>query len=171
MTVLTILKAPDPRLKIKAKPIEKVDAEIVQLMEDMLDTMYTNDGCGLAATQVGIDKRVIVFDVGDVIDSLPNPYKMANPEIIWLSEEMQETNEGCLSVPDYFAKVKRPLKATVKYLNEHNETCHLEAEGFLADCIQHEIDHLNGVLFIDHLSALRRNMVLRKLMKESRRGS
>lgn len=171
MTVLTVLKAPDPRLKIKAKPIEKVDAGIVQLMEDMLDTMYANDGCGLAATQVGIDKRVIVFDVGDVIDSLPNPYKMANPELVWVSEELQETNEGCLSVPDYFAKVKRPLKAKISYLNEKNEACELEAEGFLADCIQHEIDHLNGILFIDHLSSLKRNMVLRRLMKESRRGS
>ncbi|MBB3262577.1 peptide deformylase [Azospirillum sp. OGB3] len=167
MAVLDILVAPHPVLKQKAKPVDKVDARIAKLMDDMVETMYAAKGIGLAAPQIGILERVIVVDVHDK-DEKPNPIRLANPEIVWKSDETSVCEEGCLSVPDQYAEVTRPSSVRVRYLDETNETREIEAEGMLATCIQHEIDHLNGVLFVDYLSMLKRNMILRKVQKMQR---
>ncbi|ALJ36110.1 peptide deformylase [Azospirillum brasilense] len=167
MAVLDILVAPHPVLKQKAKPVEKVDARIAKLMDDMVETMYAAKGIGLAAPQIGILERVIVVDVHDK-DEKPNPIRLANPEIVWKSDETSVCEEGCLSVPDQYAEVTRPSSVRVRYLDETNETREIEADGMLATCIQHEIDHLNGVLFVDYLSMLKRNMILRKVQKMQR---
>lgn len=167
MALLTVLTAPDPRLKIKAKPVAKVDDEVRRLMDDMLETMYAAPGIGLAAPQVGAAKRVIVVDVA-AKDEPPAPLKMANPEIVWASDDTITCEEGCLSVPEQFAEVKRPAKIRVRYLDHQNEIRELAAEGLLATCIQHEMDHLEGMLFIDRISMLKRNMILRKLAKAKR---
>ncbi len=164
MAVLPIITAPDPRLKLQAKAVDKVDAQVRRLMDDMLETMYVAPGIGLAAPQVGVAKRIIVIDVADK-GELPRPYRMANPEIVWKSDETATYEEGCLSVPEYYADVERAAKVRVRYLDEHNEIRELEAEGLLAVCIQHEIDHLAGTLFVDHISALKRGIILRKLGK------
>jgi peptide deformylase len=169
MAILKILTAPDPRLKVVAKPIEQVDDGVRQLMDDMLETMYAEDGMGLAATQVGVARRVIVMDVNVCDENLPpNPLKMANPEIFWVSQETRSLNEGCLSVPEQRGVVVRPAFVKVRYLDENNNPCEIEADGDLASCIQHEIDHLNGKLFIDHLSRLKRDMILKRLQKIKR---
>ncbi|AIB10748.1 peptide deformylase [Azospirillum argentinense] len=167
MAVLDILVAPHPVLKQKAKPVDKVDARIAKLMDDMVETMYAAKGIGLAAPQIGILERVIVVDVHDK-DEKPNPIRLANPEIVWKSDETSVCEEGCLSVPDQYAEVTRPSSVRVRYLDESNETREIEADGILATCIQHEIDHLNGVLFVDYLSMLKRNMILRKVQKMQR---
>ncbi len=164
MALLKIIVAPDPRLKIKAKPVERVDAAVRRLMDDMLETMYAAPGIGLAAPQVGVAKRVIVLDVAREGES-PQPLRMANPELVWTSQEAATYNEGCLSLPDQFADVSRPAAIRVRYLDHESEIRELAAEGLLATCIQHEMDHLDGVLFVDHLSALKRSMILRKLSK------
>jgi peptide deformylase len=130
----------------------------------MLETMYVAPGIGLAAPQVGVAKRIIVIDVADK-GELPRPYRMVNPEILWRSDETATYEEGCLSVPDYYADVERAARVRVRYLDEQNEIRELEAEGLLAVCIQHEIDHLAGTLFVDHISALKRGIILRKLGK------
>ena len=167
MALLPIIIAPDPRLAKPAKPVAKVDDSVRRLMADMLDTMYQAPGIGLAAPQVGVLKRVIVVDCAKSGDP-PQPYKMANPEILWQSEELLVNNEGCLSLPEHYADVTRPAEVKVRYLDEQNEIRELHAKGLLATCIQHEIDHLDGTLFVDHISALKRNMILRKLAKEQR---
>src|SRR5581483_10669592 len=169
MAILPIITAPDPRLKQIAKPVEKVDAEVKKLMDDMLETMYVAPGIGLAAPQVGVLKRVIVLDLARE-DEKPQPLKMANPEIVWVSEEDAVYNEGCLSLPEHYADVVRPTACHVRYLDDQNEIRMLEAEGLLATCVQHEIDHLEGILFVDHLTALKRNMILRKLLKAKKSG-
>lgn len=163
MALLPILVAPDPRLKTKATPVEKVDAEIAQLMEDMLETMYAAPGIGLAAPQVGVSKRVVVIDVSP--EGETNPLRMANPEIIWASDDSRVYEEGCLSLPEQYDSVERPERVKIRYLDHQNELRELDADGLLATCIQHEIDHLDGKLFVDHLSSLKRNMMLRKLTK------
>jgi len=168
MAILPILVAPDPRLKSPAKTVEKVDAEIRQLMDDMLETMYRANGIGLAAPQVGVSKRVIVIDIARD-DEEPNPVRMANPEIVWASETEQLHEEGCLSLPEQFAEVMRPTAVRVRYLDHENEIRELDADEMLGICVQHEMDHLEGTLFVDHLSTLKRNMILRKLQK-ARRG-
>jgi len=170
MSKLDILVAPDPRLKVKSAPVEKVDADICRLMDDMLETMYAAPGIGLAAPQVGKPIRVIVIDLADK-DEEPQPLRMVNPEIVAASEELRVTNEGCLSVPDFFADVERADTITVTYLDENGESKTLEADGMLATCIAHEIEHLEGVLFVDHLSLVKRNIILRKLQKAKRTGS
>ena len=167
MALLPILVAPPPVLKQKAKPVAAVGARIAKLMDDMLETMYDANGIGLAAPQIGVLDRVIVVDVHEK-DQPRNPMKMANPEIVWASDERVPCEEGCLSVPDHYAEVTRPKAVRVRYLDERNEVRELEADGMLATCIQHEIDHLDGVLFVDHLSMLKRNMILRKLQKQQR---
>jgi peptide deformylase len=167
MARLTVLTAPDPRLKVKAKAVAKVDAEVRKLMDDMLETMYLAPGIGLAAPQVGVARRVIVLDIA-AKDEKPAPLKMVNPEIVWRSDETVTAEEGCLSVPEQYAEVKRPAKIRVRYLDHENEIRELEAEGLLATCIQHEMDHLEGVLFIDRISALKRGMIMRKLAKAKR---
>jgi peptide deformylase len=167
MAVLDILIAPHPVLKTKAKPVEKVDARIAKLMDDMVETMYAADGIGLAAPQIGLSERVIVVDVHGK-DEKPNPIRLANPEIVWASEEKVPCEEGCLSIPDLYAEVVRPKAVRVRYLDEKNESREIEAEGMLATCLQHEIDHLDGVLFVDYLSSLKRGMIMRKLQKHQR---
>jgi len=164
MAVLPIITAPDPRLKRIAEPVKKVDAEVRRLMDDMLETMYKAPGIGLAAPQVGALKRVIVIDIARE-DEKPEPLRMANPELIWVSEEDAVYNEGCLSLPEHYADVTRPAAIKVRYIDHENEIRVLEADGLLATCIQHEMDHLEGILFVDHLTALKRNIILRKLLK------
>jgi peptide deformylase len=164
MALLTVITAPDPRLKVNAKPVAKVDAEVRKLMDDMLDTMYAAPGIGLAAPQVGVARRVIVLDLAREGET-PQPLRMANPELVWTSAEEASYNEGCLSLPDQFADVVRPAAIKVRYLDHENEIRELSADGLLATCIQHEMDHLDGVLFVDHISSLKRSMILRKLSK------
>jgi len=164
MALRSILTAPDPRLKKKAAAVASVDAEVRQLMDDMLETMYAAPGIGLAAPQVGELKRVIVLDI-DREDVKTGPLCMANPEVIEASDEDAIYEEGCLSVPEHYSDVARPAKVTVRYLDRDGGTKELTCEGLLATCVQHEIDHLDGILFIDHISSLKRNMILRKLLK------
>jgi peptide deformylase len=164
MALLPILTAPDPRLKKKSLPVEAVDDGVRQLMDDMLATMYDAPGIGLAAPQVGVLKRVVVLDI-EREDTKTGPLFMANPEIIDASDEDASYEEGCLSVPEHYSDVVRPAKVTVRYLDREGKTQEIAAEGLLATCLQHEIDHLDGILFIDHISALKRNMILRKLLK------
>ena len=167
MAQLPIITAPDPRLKIKARPVRAVDDKIRRLMDDMLDTMYGAIGIGLAAPQVGQSSRVIVLDVAREGEK-PQPLQLANPEILWRSPELTTGNEGCLSLPEHYAEVTRPAKIRLRYLDYQNEIREIEASGLLAMCLQHEIDHLDGVLFVDHISALKRGMILRKLAKAKR---
>lgn len=163
--LLPVLKEPDPRLRIKAKPIEKVDDAVRKLMDDMLETMYHEEGMGLAATQVGVDKRVIVIDLNAGTDEEPKVFLMANPEILWCSDETSSMQEGCLSVPETRAEISRPARVKVRYLDRDNQQVELEVDGLFATCIQHEIDHLNGVLFIDYLSRLKQELIQKKLLK------
>jgi peptide deformylase len=167
MAILPIIVAPDPRLARKAKPVAKVDESVRRLMDDMLETMYDAPGIGLAAPQVGALKRVIVVDCAKD-DDKPEPYRIANPEILWRSEEVVTYNEGCLSLPEHYADVARPAEIKLRYLDEQNEIRELHAKGLLATCIQHEVDHLEGTLFVDHISALKRGIILRKLAKLKR---
>ena len=167
MAVREIITAPDPRLKITAKPVDKVDAEVRRLMDDMLDSMYHAIGIGLAAPQLGVAQRVIVVDVAREGEK-PQPLRIANPEILWRSEATTVANEGCLSLPEHYADVERPAEIRLRYLDHENEIREIEAKGLLATCIQHEIDHLDGVLFVDHISSLKRGMILRKLAKAKR---
>jgi peptide deformylase len=164
MALLPILTAPDPALKKISAPVKQVDASVRKLMDDMLETMYHAPGIGLAAPQVGVLKRVIVLDLAREGEE-PQPLRLANPEVIWVSDEDVTYNEGCLSVPEHYADVARPAACRVKYLGQDNKQQEIAAEGLLATCLQHEIDHLDGVLFIDHLTSLKRNMILRKLLK------
>lgn len=164
MALLPIITAPDPRLKKVCTPVEAVDADIRRLMEDMLETMYNAPGIGLAAPQVGVLKRVIVVDVA-AEDQPRVPLCMANPELIEVSDDDATYEEGCLSLPEHYGDVARPAAIKLRYLDRENEIRELEAEGLLATCIQHEMDHLDGILFVDHMTALKRNMILRKLLK------
>ena len=167
MAQLPIITAPDPRLKIKARPVPAVDHKIRRLMDDMLDTMYAAIGIGLAAPQVGQSSRVIVLDVAREGEK-PQPLQLANPEILWRSPELTTGNEGCLSLPEHYAEVTRPAKIRLRYLDSQNEIREIEASGLRAMCLQHEIDHLDGILFVDHISSLKRGMILRKLAKAKR---
>jgi peptide deformylase len=169
MTILPIIVAPDPRLKTKAKPVDVVDDDVRQLMDDMLETMYDAPGIGLAAPQIGGTSRVIVVDVSSD-DEEPQPFCMANPERIWLSDDDRQHEEGCLSLPDHYAEVARPESIEVSYLDRDNNEQTLSADGMLATCIQHEMDHLDGILFVDRISALKRNMILRKLTKAKKQS-
>jgi peptide deformylase len=164
MALLPILTAPDPRLKTKVKRVETVDDRLRALMDDMLETMYAAPGIGLAAPQVGELSAVVVIDVGKTEEERA-PLFLANPEIIWVSDEDNAYEEGCLSVPEHYAMVVRPSAVRVRYLDRQNEIREVAADGLLATVLQHEIDHLEGVLFIDHLSSLKRNMILRKMLK------
>ena len=167
MTIRPILTAPDPVLRQVSKPVERVDDALRALMDDMLETMYDAPGIGLAAIQIGEPVRVIVMDLAGEGEE-PDPRYFVNPEILDPSEDLSVYQEGCLSVPDYFEEVERPARCRVRYLDYHGEEQVLEVEGLLATCIQHEMDHLEGVLFIDHLSRLKRERVLKKLKKEQR---
>jgi len=164
MAIRSILEAPDPRLRTISTAVEAVDDELRALIADMFETMYEAPGIGLAAPQLGELKRVIVLDI-DREDVKTGPLFMANPEIVEASDEDATYEEGCLSVPEHYSDVVRPAKVTVRYLDRDGETKELACEGLLATCVQHEIDHLDGILFIDHISSLKRNMILRKLLK------
>jgi peptide deformylase len=164
MTVRPILTAPDPRLQAVSTDVEKVDAEIRKLVDDMAESMYAADGIGLAAVQIGVPKRVIVIDL-DQKEGKKNLRAFINPKIIWASEEMAVFEEGCLSVPEIWDDVERPARIKAEYLDVDGKKMELEADGMLATCLQHEMDHLNGVLFIDHLSRLKRSMAIKKLTK------
>jgi len=164
--LIPIVKIPDPVLRQIAKPVDEITDGVRQLLDDMAATMYDAPGIGLAAPQINICQRLVVIDCGK--NDVPGLYKMINPEIIALSEEQAVLEEGCLSIPDQTAEVRRPAEVSIMYLDETGATQTLTADGLLAACIQHEIDHLNGVLFIDHISRLKRDMITRRVMKELR---
>ena len=169
MTVRPILTAPDPRLKAVSTEVEKVDADIRKLAQDMADSMYAADGIGLAAVQIGVPKRIIVMDLnqkeGDQKAGKKDWRVFINPKITWASEEMATYEEGCLSVPEIYDDVDRQARIKAEYLDLDGKRIEIEADGMLATCLQHEMDHLEGVLFIDHLSRLKRAMLLKKLTK------
>lgn len=166
MALLEILTHPNPKLRNKAQPVAAVDADVRKLMDDMLETMYAENGVGLAAIQVGVAKRVIVADCADAkAGEAPAPYKLANPEIIEAADETCAMQEGCLSVPGVFNDVVRPERVKIKALDYNNKEIILEVDGLLGACLQHEIDHLDGGLFIDRLSKLKRDMTLKKYAK------
>ena len=164
MALLPIIIAPDPRLKVTAKPVKNVDESVRRLMDDMLETMHAANGIGLAAPQVGDKRRVIVIDIAGG-DEDPDPVQMANQELVWVSGEMQNQEEGCLSLPEHYAEVERHDAIRVRYLDYGGEISEREVGGWLATCIQHEMDHLDGILFVDRISFLKRKMILRKLSK------
>jgi peptide deformylase len=173
MDIYTVLSAPHPTLKTKSPEVDRVDDALRAQMDKMLQTMYADNGIGLAANQVDILNRVLVMDLdwrkcedhdcGDAHEG--NPIFMVNPKIIHESEQMSEMDEGCLSVPGHYAKVERPAIVRVKYLDYDGKEQEMEADGLLSHCVQHEIDHLDGVLFVDHLSSLKRNMIMKKMKK------
>ena len=167
MTIKKILTVPDPILRKKSLPVEKVDENIKNLMNDMIETMYAAPGIGLAAIQIGVTKRVVVIDLSKE-EEKKNPIFFVNPEIIWKSNTNATYEEGCLSIPNQFAKIDRPDKCNVKYLDYNGDKKEIKAEGLLATCIQHEIDHLNGVLFIDYLSKLKKDIIVKKLSKSKK---
>lgn len=164
MAILPIIVAPDARLKAISAPVGQVDGEMRALMDDMLETMHAAPGVGLSAVQVGVPRRLIVVDVARR-DEPPAPLFLADPEIVHFSPETVTMEEGCLSFPEHFAEVLRPAAVTIGYLDRDNRRQELAAEALLARCIQHEIDHLDGILLVDHLSAIRRGIILRKLVK------
>jgi peptide deformylase len=167
MALREVLVAPDPRLKVKARKVETFDAELKTLLDDMVETMYAAKGIGLAAPQIGVSLRALVMDLARE-DEDASPRKFVNPEIVWASDEEVPCEEGCLSVPGQYAEVTRPQRVRVRYQDESGVRHELDCDGMLAVCIQHEMDHLEGVLFVDHLSALKRNMMLRKVQKAQR---
>ncbi len=164
MALLSIIVAPDPRLKVKSAPVKAVDDGLRKLMDDMLETMYEAPGIGLSAVQVGVHKQLIVIDVSDR-EAPKAPLHLVNPRIIAASVERGLYEEGCLSLPEMYAEVERSNAVTVGYLDYDGNERRLDAEGLLATCIQHEVDHLEGILFVDHISAIRRSMILRKLQQ------
>ena len=167
MAIREILVVPDPVLKLVTEPVAQVDDELRALMDDMLETMYDAPGIGLAAIQVGVPKRVIVMDIAGP-DEPKAPRYFVNPEIIWASEDTAPYEEGCLSIPDIYDEVERPARVKLKYLNYQGDEVVEDAEGLFAVCIQHEMDHLEGVLFIDHLSRLKRERAVAKVKKQAR---
>lgn len=164
MAILPLVIAPDERLNKPSEPVTVVDDSIRTLLDDMLETMYANQGIGLAAVQVGVHKRCIVVDIA-VREGGNDPMKFINPEIIRSSEDQTVFQEGCLSFPDQYSDVKRPSTVTIRYLDENGVQKEMEASEILATCLQHEIDHTNGVVFVDHISLMKRDMILRKLKK------
>ena len=166
MSKRSIIIEPDPILRKKSDLIERVDDELRKLMDDMLQTMYAAPGIGLAAVQIGILKRLIVIDISK--EEKKNPIFLVNPVIISRSENKSVYEEGCLSLPGQFAEIERPAECIVKYLDYQGKQKELKADGLLATCIQHEIDHLNGVLFIDYLSKLKKDMIIKKLIKQKK---
>lgn len=171
MNTYEIITIPDPVLKTEASVVETVTSDIQKQMDQMLQTMYDAPGIGLAANQVGLLNRVIVMDLSDRDEGEEaEPWFMVNPQIIWESEEMSVMQEGCLSIPKQYADVERPAQVRVKYLNYNGKEAEMSAEGLLSHCVQHEIDHLNGVLFIDYLSSLKRNMIVKKVDKLKKQG-
>lgn len=179
MSLRPIIILPDKRLRLISQAVEAADDDIRNLLDDMLETMYEAPGIGLAAIQIAVPKRVIVVDVAPRSESenaeggepvaKKNPVCLINPEILWTSDERSVYDEGCLSIPEFYADVERPARVKVGYLDRMGERQELDADGLLATCLQHEIDHLNGVLFIDHISRLKRERVVKKFEKDARR--
>ena len=167
MTLRQILTEPDKILREKSLKVNQVDEDLQKLMDDMLETMYAAPGIGLAAIQVGVPKRVIVLDIAQK-DGPKNPMYFVNPEIIEKSNRDSIYEEGCLSVPGQFAEINRPDKCHIKYLDYYGQPKEIKAEGMLATCIQHEIDHLEGILFIDYLSKLKKSMIIKRLFKQKK---
>ena len=163
-----ILTLPDPRLRLVSAPVEKINPDIRKLVDDMFETMYAAPGIGLAAIQVGIPQRIVTMDLAKK-DEPKQPKVYINPELLWASEERSTYEEGCLSIPEYYEEVERPARVRVRYTDLEGNREEIEANGLLATCLQHEIDHLNGVLFIDHLSKLKRDRVIRKFTKAAKR--
>lgn len=164
MSILQILKEPDPILRKKSHSVTSVNKEITKLMNNMLETMYAAPGIGLAAVQVGILKRLVVIDLSKNGEE-KKPIFLVNPVITWKSDILEKNEEGCLSIPEYFAEIKRSKSCRVKYLDQNGKEKNIKAEGLLATCIQHEIDHCNGILFIDYLSKLKQSFIIKKLKK------
>lgn len=167
MTKRDIIILPDAQLRKVSAHIENVDADIRQLADDMLETMYEAPGIGLAAIQIAVPKRMLVLDVAKE-DEPKDPMVFINPEIVWTSEDTSIYQEGCLSIPDFYEDVERPERIRVTFRDREGAECELEADGLLSTCLQHEIDHLNGVLFIDHISKLKRDRVVTKFTKQAR---
>lgn len=165
MALRKILTIPDPVLKRVAAPVEEVTPDMQALFDDMLATMYDAPGIGLAGPQIGLLKRVVVIDITKDEDADKDPMVLVNPEIIWASEELAEYEEGCLSIPEVFEMVTRPAQVTVKYLDREGREQRRDCDEMLATCVQHEIDHLNGILFIDHISKLKRDRIIKKFTK------
>jgi peptide deformylase len=164
MTIKPLIILPDPLLRQLSKPLERVDDSLRKLADDMLETMYDAPGIGLAAIQIGEPLRMLVIDLAKE-DEKPAPQVFINPEVLESSDERSVYEEGCLSIPDYYAEVERPASVRVKFLDRDGKEQEVTADGLLATCLQHEIDHLNGVLFIDHISKLKRDMVVKKFKK------
>jgi peptide deformylase len=169
---LDIITLPDRKLRMKSAPVERVDDDLRRFMDSMLETMYAAPGIGLAAIQVGTARRVVTIDVAQREDETaePDPVFLINPEILWSSDERATAEEGCLSIPEYFAEVERAAMVRVAYLDRDGKPREIEANGIMAIVLQHEIDHLDGKLFIDHLSKLKRDMVIKKFTKQQRLG-
>ena len=167
MTIKKIITIPNPILRKKSIPVKTVDNGIKKLMDDMLETMYNAPGIGLAAVQIGVLKKIVVMDISKDPDR-KSPMYFVNPEIIWKSNERATYEEGCLSIPNQFANIERSEKCKVKYLDYNGKTNEMDAEGLVATCIQHEIDHLNGILFIDYLSKLKKDMIVKKIVKNKK---
>jgi peptide deformylase len=167
---LDIITLPDRNLRAKSAPVERVDGELRKFMDSMLETMYAAPGIGLAAIQVNVPRRVVTIDIAQREDETakPAPLFLINPEILWSSDDVAVAEEGCLSIPEYYAEVERPAAVRVAYLDRDGKPQEMEATGVLAVCLQHEIDHLDGKLFIDRLSKLKRDMVIKKFAKQSR---
>jgi peptide deformylase len=170
MALRDIIVIPDKRLRLVSKPVEKVDAAVRKLADDMFETMYEAPGIGLAAIQIGEPFRLVTMDLAKKDDEKA-PQVFINPEITWSSDEINVHEEGCLSIPEYYEEVERPAKVRVKYLDLDGKLQEVEADGLLATCLQHEIDHLNGVLFIDHLSKLKRDRVIKKYTKIAKQAA
>ena len=185
MSIKPIVLIPDPILRVKSKPVERVDEQLRAFLNDMLETMYDAPGIGLAAIQLGEPLRVITMDVSPRVDNEnddqdedqpeselqepeKNPIFLINPEIVWLSDTLSAYEEGCLSIPEYYAEVERPESCRIRYLDRNGIEQELEASGLMSTCIQHEVDHLNGVLFVDHISKLKRDMVIKKFTKSAK---
>jgi peptide deformylase len=168
MTIRPLVILPDSKLRLVSEPVKEITGEIRRLADDMLETMYDAPGVGLAAIQIGVPVRMVTMDVSKTEDER-QPMVLINPEIVWASEEKRVYEEGCLSIPEYYEEVERPDRVRFRYMSLQGETIEQEADGLLATCVQHEIDHLNGVLFIDYLSKLKRDRVVTKFKKAARR--
>ena len=168
MALREIIKLPDKRLRLKSEPVKRVDAGIRRLVDDLFETMYEAPGIGLAAIQIGVPKRVVTMDLSKKEDD-HKPQVFINPEVIWKSDEKSKYEEGCLSIPEYYEEVERPAQVKVKYLDIDGNQQEIEASGLLATCLQHEIDHTNGVLFIDYISKLKRDRIVKKFTKAAKK--
>ena len=170
MPVRPLVILPDPRLRLKSEPVDKITPELRRLAADMLDTMYDAPGVGLAAIQIGVPKRLVVMDTSKKAEEERRPVVLVNPEIVWASEEKSTYEEGCLSIPEYYEEVERPTQVKVRYMDIDGKMQEIGANGLLATVLQHEIDHLDGVLFIDHISKLKRDRVIKKYTKAAKRA-